>query len=367
MPRCTCVTSLDELKDFEGPWESLRKESGGSIFTSYRMSRAWLSSYEGIVEPRVMIAEESGEVVGIVPMAIKQHRVSGVPVRMVTLVGDGDLMLCLNTLSPLIRPGREDILEALIRSIRSLDWNLLRANFMEDTQGSKALLKRLGSDRESLEQRSSRSIVISLPSTGDIAEVFEKETRRDLYRVLRKNERETKVSFRTISSDRLDEAVDMHAQQHIQRWGAKGGSIFEHPDNIIFLKKAVSEALDGGYGFGRELLIDDQIAAQLFVFLENGTVFAYRTGMNNSFHNRSPGLVLMHQVMNEVRDEGNKVFNLGEGDERYKDYLGGKGATLLGGEIKRGLVSLLSTIRGSAPVRMLGSVLDLKDGEGQDR
>ena len=232
-------------------------------------------------------------------------------------------------------------------------------------RGIGRLLNGLGSDQKGFELRSSRSTIISLPPTGDVAGTFKKKTRQELYRVLRKNERETEMRLRPISREGLDAAVIVHAEQHIQRWGSKGGSIFQCPENVSFLKEVVREAYNGGFGYGYELLFDDQIAAQNFGFLENGTAFGYRTGMNDMFRNRSPGLVLIYHVVNEMRNEGKEVFNLGEGDEKYKDHLGGKEGTLIGGEARRGLVSLLSSIRGSSVVRMSGFILGLKGREDQ--
>ena len=72
---------------------------------------AWLEAFKDIVEPRVLVVEEEGEVVGIAPMALKRQRFSGVPVKLLSMIGDADRKMSLNPLRFLVEPERKDVLD----------------------------------------------------------------------------------------------------------------------------------------------------------------------------------------------------------------------------------------------------------------
>ena len=114
----------DHLLDLKGPWEELRHRCGGSIFSSYTLSMAWLEAFKDLVEPRVLVVEEDGEVVGIAPMALKRQRFSGVPVKLLSMIGDADRKMSLNPLRFLVEPERNDVLDQMVRSIKKVDWNM---------------------------------------------------------------------------------------------------------------------------------------------------------------------------------------------------------------------------------------------------
>lgn len=358
--RAICVDSLDELADYKEQWEDLRKRCGGSIYTSYPLSELWLEVFSRVVSPRVLILEDKGDIVAIAPMALQQYSIAKMPIKMLTLIGDMDMRLGLNTLRVLSLPDRPNIMDEVMGSIAELDWNILRTNFMEDTDDTRQLLELFQSTWKCDGDMSSPTITCHLPKEGDITSCFGKSTRSKLRQQIRRLEREGRLELRPVPSYDMDRAVRTYTRQHIERWSTKGGSIFLDPENVDFLTRAMELSVRNGFGFAYELLIDKEVAAQQFGFIDRGCACGYRSGMNNSFHSSSPGKLLTYYVMTDMRDRGLTMFNLGEGGEEYKYHMGGQARQLVGQRAKRGMVSVISTVADSTMMRNIDSLLMLR-------
>lgn len=347
--RTTLVEDLKELADHEDRWEALRHEAGGTIFSSNMMVRTWLSSYRGSVRSRVVLIEDEGELVAAAPLAVHVHRAGGMPIKVLSLAGGVTGKLYLGTNSVLCRPGREDALEALMNEIKKMGWSLLNSVNMLDSWSSRAYRRMVAERWHEAAAPLVKMYTVTMPDSGDIVDLFSKNSRRNIRKDLKHlRDRGCQITFRNIPAEDVPRAVDTYAREHIERWGPKGGSYFRDPENVEFLSTIVREALSRRCGFAREILIDGEVAAQNFGFMEGGTEYSYRVGMNNAFTEHSPGWLIKVYGLEAARSSGIRQHVLGVGNEEHKSHMGGAETTLVGIRASRGLLSAAMALSSAA-------------------
>jgi len=347
--RTSLVEDPKELADHEERWEALRHEAGGTIFSSNLMVRTWLSSYRGSVGSRVILIEDKGELVAAAPLAIHVHRIGMVPIKVLSLAGGVTGKLYLGTNSVLCRPGRDDALDLMMSEIKRMDWSLLSSLNMLDSWSSRAYRQMVADRWHEVSAPPMKMYTVTIPDKGEIVDLFSKNSRRNIKKDLKHlKDRGSKVTFNNIPLEDIPRAVDIYAMEHIERWGPKGGSYFRDPENVKFLSTIVQEALSRGCGFAREILIDGEVAAQNFGFMEGGTENSYRVGMNNAFTEHSPGWLIKLYGLEAARSSGIRQHVLGVGNEEHKSHMGGEETTLLGIRASRGLLSPMMVLSSAA-------------------
>ncbi|MBI0583780.1 MAG: GNAT family N-acetyltransferase [Methanomassiliicoccus sp.] len=343
--RSTVVTSVEELADHEDKWEMLRRESGGTVFASYALTRTWLECFRGNTSPRVILIEKDGELAGIAPMSYHSYSSKGLPIKVLALAGEVPYRLWLPTTSIMFKPGRNDVLARIIKEMDRLDWNTLTAFHLPGTMAVRECLRIAGSTWSTRDYRPEVNIILTFPEKGDIASIFERKARENLRNRMNKLERERgSIELRKLTPGMISASVDEYARQHVERWTPKGGSLFMFSDNVRFLKEVVRRGIEGDYGFAYDLMVGGEVAAQSMGFYEGDTALPYRFGMNDAFMKYSPGWMLQYLTFSDLRDRGIRQCSLGVGDEDYKYRMGGKETPLLGIMARRGLVGAIDRI-----------------------
>jgi CelD/BcsL family acetyltransferase involved in cellulose biosynthesis len=354
----TCVTSLEEMASYGTGWERLRKECGGPIYSSYPLTMMWLEAFSQMASPRVIVVEDGGELIGVVPLYVSRHRTAGIPVKTLSLIGQGGY-LGFNNIGVLFQPDRGDAVREAVAGIDRLEWNVLNARCMEDTWCVRDFLTTVQASWDWQEYPPLTSVVCPLPDT-DIMECFAKRTKTRLRNHMNGLDKKDRARLVTLTAEGIDDAIDTYVRQHIERWERKGGSIFLDPRNAAFLRDVLKRSMPEGFGFGYQLLIDDTVAAQMFGFLEGEMARGYMMGMNEEFAKHSPGLVIMASAMKDLRGRGIRVMDMGAGMEWYKDHIVGYKVQIKGLRATRGIVSLLSKVASSPMVKRIDATLGVK-------
>jgi len=336
------IDDLDELKGMGDAWERVRRECGGSVFSSHYASMAWLESFHDAVRPMVAVAEEGGQVIGVAPMVRKRQSFARLPVRSLSLIGDADGMLTMDPLMLMAPPDRPDVLDELVRALGRPAWSLMNLKYMEDSRAARSVLDRVSGAWGSVAMEPMMTTVCPLPRGGELWDHFGRNTRHKIQQYLRKAEREHPLEFVEICLSRMDSALDVYAEQHRRRWASRGGSIFEDGANLGFLKRLMREAWERGEGQAFELRLGGEVAAQEFSLIDGDLVRGYRLGMSDDFGRYAPGMLTTYLAMADCRERGFSAFSLGSGGEAYKLRMIGEERPLLGMQARRGLAHLLS-------------------------
>ncbi|MDD1746972.1 MAG: GNAT family N-acetyltransferase [Methanomassiliicoccales archaeon] len=355
------IDSLDEFKDYHERWETLRQRCGAPVFVSSDLVGLWLANYQGTVKPQLVVAEDGGDLVGAAPLCTYRHSVAGLPVRTLTLVGNGKGIIGYSLLS--IMSTSDDLaVKALVQGVRKANWNLLQ---LFDLEPSPQVLRFLDVMKEDLEWQpyaETNNIFYEYPPDGSVDARFGRHTRKILRGVKRKLTEEGRLRYSIIESpDEAERAMRVYVQQHIERWESKGGSIFKEERNARMLVEMARLFTGRGQGLVIDVLIDGEVAGQAFTISDGDVVRGYRLGMSNKFADFSPGKLAMVAAMEETRRRGFKGMDLLRGKEEYKMHMMTQERTLSAIQAQRGALNMMSKFRGLPPVKRLDAHLHVRE------
>lgn len=351
--RCACITSIDELRDYMLGWEEVRKRAGRSPFNSYELSVIWLRAFEHRYTPRVLIVEDKGEVLGVAPFAQSTTRVSRFPVRELCLIGGADGTLGYQGLGPFYDPARKDVLDRLLKGLMGMDWSILRASRMEVHPTVDRFLAGVKGVASASDQCQWPTQVITLEDGQDIDSNFGQETRRAMWKVRRRLDREVSTSFRRLNTvEEAERAARLYADMHLQRWNNKmRTSNFGDPVIAGLLVTWARTTMEMGIARIYELEIDGHVAGQSFKFKEGDRVWSRRLGMDDTFARYSPGKMVSWFAMEDLQAEGATRIDLGGGQEQYKYDMGAKDEPMHAIQAQKGLYDIALRTANLPPLR----------------
>ncbi len=359
MLRARTIDSTADLLAIQPEWEELRKRCGGSIFSSFDWAIEWLRHFDRVALPRVVLVEEDGELVGLAPFVVMEHRSMGIKMKKLSMVGNGAGVAELYDLGLMIMENREDVLDVIIEQMDDLDWNVLHLNEMKDDPVTQALYEQVSDRWETDELVRIPCPRTELPVSGDVMDVVSSRTKRTIRKAIGSLEEESRVGYRCVDlPEEAAEATGMYALQHMERWEEKGGSIFSNENLSSFLKDVMMATVQEGRGMVYEVWIDGSLASQMLCLEDGDVMRAYRVGMNNRYSEYSPGNLVAIYAMNEARNAGFTQFDFGAGPEEFKYRLGARDRPLLRIQAKRG------TVRAMAKISSLPGVKQLVDRSG---
>jgi CelD/BcsL family acetyltransferase involved in cellulose biosynthesis len=308
----------------------------------------------------VVTVEDNGDLLAVAPLAMSKLKVMGLSLRTVALAGGVPHSLRLVTNSIMFSTEREGALENMVTGMRKLDWSILWTQNMDSTGPMDRYISAVSSVWHTTVQVPNTNLTVPIPESGEVSQDFDKHARKTLGKALRMIEREGhQMAFRKVSSEDVDRAVEIYAQQHRERWVTRGGSSFQNPRNVEFLKRATLVAYQQGFGLAYELLIDGEVIGQVFGFRDRSRAYMYRLGMSNAHMKFSPGWLIWHHVLQDIRKQGITSCVLGGGEEQYKYEMGGLQSPLVGVQATRGVASFTTMVMESRPVQRLDSKLGL--------
>jgi CelD/BcsL family acetyltransferase involved in cellulose biosynthesis len=357
--RSRVIDSTPDLLMVQPEWEDLRKRCRGSIFSSFDWSIEWLRHFDRVASPRVVLVEEDGDLVGLSPFVVMEHRSVGMKLKKLSLVGNGAGVAELYDLGVLVSEGRDDVMDEIVEQMDALDWNVLHLNEMRDDAVTRELYDKVSDRWETDELVSIPCPRTDLPASGDLMDVVSSRTRRTIRKTIHQLETDNRVGYRCIDlPDECAEATAMYSLQHQERWEVKGGSIFGNENLSSFLKDVMMASAQEGRGMVYEVWIDGSLASQMLCLDDGDVMRAYRVGMTNRYLDLSPGNLVAIYAMNEARNAGYTQFDFGAGPEEFKYRLGAKDLPLLRIQAKRG------TVRAMAKITSLPGVKQLVDRSG---
>jgi CelD/BcsL family acetyltransferase involved in cellulose biosynthesis len=186
--------------------------------------------------------------------------------------------------------------------------------------------------------------------------------RRTIRGTLSGLENQKRISFRIRDSpEGAAEAMKVYVSQHRARWRAKGGSIFDDRHLAEFMVNLAKKSAERGHVNIFEVLIDGNVASQLFCVFDLDWVRAYRIGINNKYLEYAPGSLVVYFALKEVQRKGFHIFDFGKGAEEFKYRLGAQDRFIFGIHARRGSVSVLSRLASMPGVKGFVEKTGIKD------
>jgi CelD/BcsL family acetyltransferase involved in cellulose biosynthesis len=113
--------------------------------------------------------------------------------------------------------------------------------------------------------------------------------------------------------------LDVFFEQHIARWADTGHpSLFNDPLQKLFYKKICEAASEAGW-LRFTMITWQQAIAFHFGMNYKGSFLWYKPAFDITLAKHSPGEVLLRQLLLKAIDEKASYFDLGLGDEAFKE------------------------------------------------
>ena len=348
------VDQTEDVPSIQAEWESLRKRCRGSIFSSFDWGLEWLRHFDRIAQPRIVMVEEDGELVGLAPFALMEHRSMGMRMKKLSMIGNGAGVAELYDLGIMVLDQRNDVIDAIANAMDEMRWNVLHLNELRDDEVNRALHHRVTERWETDEIIQIPCPRTDIPQSGDVLDVASSRTRRTIRKAMETLERDSRINYRTVDlPEETAEAAELYALQHMERWSEKGGSIFSNENLSAFLRDVMRATAEEGRGMIYEVWIDGTLASQMLCLEDGDLMRAYRVGMNNRFSEFSPGNLVAHYAMREAQMAGFVQFDFGAGPEEFKYRLGARDVPLMRIQAKRGTVKAMSRISSLPGVKQI--------------
>ncbi|WP_094556005.1 GNAT family N-acetyltransferase [Synechococcus sp. 1G10] len=304
------------LSGFNDPWIA----AGGwkrlvalsetcSVFQSEVFQRIWWKCF-GRGRLHLLLAERQGE-----PLALAALFVDG---GMAFPVGSGSAD-SLDLIGDLSEPA---VLQALLRALLEREPELLGLRFylLPDTSANWQRL-----------QQGAASLGMLCCDEGDLAAPvldFDADPAGPGAAAERRSLRRHERGFARdgdLRVDHLRDPVAIEAQlesffeQHIARWnGTASPSLFLDPLQRRFYRELVRADACGGSLRFTQVLAGGRLIAAHFGFCHGGVFLWYKPSFDPALARRSPGEVLLRQLLLAARAEGAGRFDFGIGDEAFK-------------------------------------------------
>jgi len=310
-----------------GEWDHLVAESGsGSAFLSWAWVGAWLDTLGRDADLEIVSARDplDGNLLGVAPFFVQEHRRAGIGYRTLRVVGNGPAApdhLDMPVLADRVDEIAPLLWEAVDRNRR---WDVVDLDGVSATGAlARTILRRTG-DRDEVEPIPCPY----LPLDGGWEAVqarMSRGHRNNIERYRRKLDAEADgVSERLVVSERdleltMSRLADMHQAVRSDH-GERGA--FADAQVVAFHREVARRMLAAGRLRLWRLDVGGRTIAAIHCFRYADTVAFYTTGFDAAWSSYGPGRRIMATAIRGAIDDGATEFDFLRGDESYKGSWG---------------------------------------------
>lgn len=275
----------------------------------------WAEHLLGSRKLQLITVSRGGRLVGVAPMFASENRSLYHPERVIEFLGVGDS----DYLDFIYAGGDLEALEALIRAVLDLEWDVIDLNALPERSATRRLFPRIIRERQFFLQHYPPQVCPSVELTGT-PEDRSLHTRKDMKRYTNAFRREGKLEYRRISDPaELKERLPQFFHQHRKRWAIdERTSQFNHEAQRQFFYDVAGHLLREGALHFTALLLNDRPVAFHLGFLWDQTFTYYKPCYDLAAEKLSPGIVMLRFLFEEAVEQGWKVFDFATGAESYK-------------------------------------------------
>jgi CelD/BcsL family acetyltransferase involved in cellulose biosynthesis len=327
------VTADTALGDADGPvtvtiagreaFSALRDEWNGlcarmeysTPFATWEWADCWLQTIGRDATLQIVVARRAGCAVGILPLA---KRLSGNWLPVFTMLGTERLYpdhIALIAASE----ASDTLLASLLRAAMQAGGGLARIDLPLVAEGS-------GMDRACvnaglLSQMRTAGIAPYIPINGSYEEFLAGLSGNERYKIRNRTKKLLAmpgVRFGGVAASEYQTVLRRLRELHGSRAAQKGIKSSFDLDDVQEFHTRLIDALPAGTVTFRCLWSGDEIFAVFYGFTLQGRVFYFQLGYDPAWADRSPGIVLLSEVIREAHMQGCAEFNFLQGDEPFK-------------------------------------------------
>jgi len=314
----TKITEFNEFCEIKDTWDNLLAESGiNNPYLRHDWFRIAFKYFEKKDKLFILLVKDEDEVIAIAPFLISYEKYLGIPVKKVRFLE--------NVHTPfqdiIIAQKRQESLEAIVAFLKKnfRTWDILELKEIKENSENIKILEDLCTNENIFHYQffMSRSwfIPTNMPWKDGLTKIKPK-VRRELNRRIRRIEKLGKISFQVITELKdIEKHLDIFFDFHEQTWKGK-------ERNAKFYYKIASEFSKKKEFILYYLCLNDRPIAYTFVLKFRNTLFCIKTTYDPSYYAFSSGTIMFHKILeNSFRDKAIEKFDVGRGDEYYKQEL----------------------------------------------
>jgi CelD/BcsL family acetyltransferase involved in cellulose biosynthesis len=306
-------------------WRALNgRARAGTLFLGPEWLLPWWKQFGEGRELAVVCVREGGRLIGLLPLFLEQVRLSGIEVRRLAFLGDGDTGC--DYLDVLAEPGRErEVLDQCLAKLVELPWDLCDLDGLwRESFTALQLAQRFPPGKAVsgvLRDARIRFVCPHIPLSGTWEQYLEGLSRREN---LRRREkwiyRQPGVSVSCAREpDAAMKATDEFLALHRARWAVEGGSDgLTDARHEAFHRDASQELARAGMLRMYTLYAARRPVASVYGVVHGNRFNYYQSGYDPNWASRSVGLVLLARTVQDAFADGLREFDFLRGNEGYK-------------------------------------------------
>jgi CelD/BcsL family acetyltransferase involved in cellulose biosynthesis len=304
------LTGFDDPTFGRVEWNQLLSSGDtNSVFLTWEWQRTWWQSF-GRGQLLLILAEREGQPVALAPFFADS--------RMIYQVGSGGS----DYLDFIGDVGDVEVLDALlVAALQSVpDWLGLEFFMIPDGSRTGARLAAAAGrlDLECLNWDSLAAPALNLAANPGAAHTAARKKSLLRHENYFRREGELQVEHIVRAEDARIHLREFF-MQHVARWsGSDSPSLFLDPAQCRFYENVADTLAPPGWLRFTRLTWNGANIAFHFGFMYNGTWMWYKPSFDPALSSRSPGEVLLRQLLLAAHGEGASVFDFGIGDEAFK-------------------------------------------------
>ncbi len=319
MLRVREITEPSDLPKIEDMWNRLLIEAEtDNPYLSFGWFRTAFESFEKSERLCVLIVEDDDRAIALAPLIISVRQFNGFTIKKLHFLTNvytpfQDFILTQKKSEALVI-----ILDYLLRNFRL--WDLMELKEIRNESESRRILEEFCKNKNLYYHQffSSRSWCVS---TNDSFEEgltnITPKTQKEFRRKIRRIENLGRLSFQIITEYKeIERHLDIFFELYKQTWkGEESRPEFYYRISQVFSKENNCILYC--------LLLNDRPIAYMFGLKIKQTLFGVKTTYDPAYYAYAPGIILFYKILeNSFHDNEIKKFDIGRGEERYKQELG---------------------------------------------
>jgi CelD/BcsL family acetyltransferase involved in cellulose biosynthesis len=316
IPVSVTIVGREALPNLRAEWTDLcQRMEYATPFATWEWADGWLHGIGGGAKVLIAIARREGRVVGILPLA-RQGSSAWRPVF--TMIGVDQLYPDHLALLAAGEVG-EDLVAVLLRAALAAAGS--RARIDLPMVAADSAMNRACADAGLPARVRAAGIAPYLPIGGTFEKFLAGLSSNERYKIRNRTKKMFAVPgvrFGAVAESELPTVLARLRVLHASRASQKGiESSFDRDDVQEFHARLVAALPAESLTF-RCLYAGDEIFAVFYGFTLQGRLFYFQLGYDPAWSDRSPGIVLLSEVIREAHERGCTEFNFLQGDESFK-------------------------------------------------
>ena len=302
----------------ESEWNrTVSQSETNTIFQTYQWFHAWWKVFGGQHRLFFISLKDDEGIIGFAPLMITADNGSG---RVVRFVGDDKA----DYLDFIITRRKNEVLRKILETVimPGDKWDSILLNNIPEGSSTAAAIRRISEAQKLRVLLDDRIICPALRIKGHeqaAARIANKVSLRRRSNYFHKNGRLR--FFHVHSAQEAREYLPLFFEQHVERWSiTESPSLFLKEKNRGFYEELFSSLIQQGWLLFSVVEFDGRPIAFHFGFHYNGKLIWYKPSFDLAFAKRSPGKVLLHNLIKYsiVNEIGELDYTIG--DEAFKDH-----------------------------------------------